>query len=632
MNIIKIGLLAYKESSIVAKMVVENLSDPSLKVSIIEGVMEEILEHVKAARDKGIEVFLAGGANFDTVVKNTDVPVIKLQVTTFEYLKTLRIAKEMGGKVVLPYHKHPVFVDIETLRVLTGLEIIPLEFENPADLRDKLSNTPADIVVGGTIAYEIASMLNIKALLVTPSEEAVMNALKDAKHLALALRKEREKAKTTEAIIQYTLNGVIATNEKGVVTLFNPAAANILSIKASQILGLPLEQVIPELQIKDILQNNQPVIGEIVTLQKTEIIINKVPLTDYMKNTGCILIFQNVTDVIKAEQRIRTQNKQKGLVAKAHFTDIIGKSEVIRREIEKAKMYTKTDSNILIYGETGVGKELFAQSIHNHSLRQAGPFIAINCAAIPENLLESELFGYEEGAFTGSRKGGKMGLFELAHRGTIFLDEVGEIPPNVQARLLRVLQEKEVMRVGGDSVIPIDVRIITATNRKLEEDLPQTFREDLYYRLNVLFLNIPPLRQRDNDIIDIFSHFLSLSINQDDYSPFINASSLSVLKKYSWPGNIRELFNVSERFVVQLKNTLRVNESSIHELLIASIGQDKLFDDICKQFSKNGFENSKEKKQLKQLITVLENVFPGKKSYIAKKLGLSRTTLWRKSK
>ena len=236
--------------------------------------------------------------------------------------------------------------------------------------------------------------------------------------------------------------------------------------------------------------------------------------------------------------------------------------------IERAMTYAGHDSNLLVYGETGTGKEVFAQSIHNHSRRKHGPFVSVNIASIAPSLLESELFGYVDGAFTGARKGGKPGLFELAHRGTLFLDEIGELAPEMQSRLLRVLQEREIMRIGDDKIIPIDVRIIAATNRDLfQQTLAGSFRQDLYYRIHVVGLRIPPLRARVDDIPQIFEHYLQRFSTQAGRTPRLNASARQLLKSRPWPGNIRQLRNLAE--VMSYRETERVDA----EHLAAALGE-----------------------------------------------------------
>lgn len=258
---------------------------------------------------------------------------------------------------------------------------------------------------------------------------------------------------------------------------------------------------------------------------------------------GYSIIFRNEKDIRDLESNLKDSLINKGLYAKYTFEDIIYKSHNMKQCITLSKKVALTDYTILIRGENGTGKELLAHSIHNFSSRKDMPFLAFNCAALPESLLESELFGYEGGSFTGARKNGKLGLFEQANKGTIFLDEIGDISPNLQIQLLRVIQEKQIMRIGSDSLINIDVRIIVATNKKLEEEIKKgNFRSDLYYRLNVLPIFIPSLKEKKEDILLLLEHFLGpIYLNVED-------KEKEALLKYNWPGNVRELESASSYY------------------------------------------------------------------------------------
>ncbi|TYP51326.1 sigma 54-interacting transcriptional regulator [Thermosediminibacter litoriperuensis] len=253
--------------------------------------------------------------------------------------------------------------------------------------------------------------------------------------------------------------------------------------------------------------------------------------------------------------------RKDGLTAVYEFEDIVGESRAIKKAKETAKKIASCDSTVLIYGESGTGKELFAQAIHNASRRRDGPFVPVNFAALPSNLLESELFGYEEGAFTGAKKGGKPGLFEKAGGGTIFLDEIGDAPPDFQVRLLRVLQDKRIIRVGGLKVIPVDVRVIAATNKDLWKKVKEgSFRQDLYYRLSVLPLLIPPLRERKEDILILLGFYLKryTGARITNVYDFFEEDTLDYLLSYGWPGNVRELVNLVEYLVSVKDETARI--------------------------------------------------------------------------
>ena len=352
--------------------------------------------------------------------------------------------------------------------------------------------------------------------------------------------------------------------------------------------------------------------------------------------TGVVFVIQDAVTIQKHEQEIRQQLHQRRLVATYTLTNIVGESAAVKKAVSEAKSFGQTNSTILVTGETGTGKELFAQSIHNISSRHKKPFVAINCAALPETLLDSELFGYEQGAFTGAQKEGKPGLFELAHTGTIFLDEVGELTPPLQARLLRVLQEKEVMRVGGRKIIPVDVRIIAATNRNLWNEVKAgNFREDLYYRLSVLELNIPPLRERKEDIPLLAKSILRKNMPMVD-SLLIEKIQL-LARDYHWPGNIRELENILERFAVLSKGKPNKEEilGNVFWDSIKNKKNDIPGDDgsLSTLSVLSAIElNSKMKKiESNEIKRILEEV-NGNKTAAARILGISRSTLWRKLK
>lgn len=285
--------------------------------------------------------------------------------------------------------------------------------------------------------------------------------------------------------------------------------------------------------------------GEMIVFGDNNYLAEKIDISLMEDSIGCCLIFQAEKDLRESESKLSRQLKQTGFYAKYTFGDIIHASQSMKQCIKVAKKVASSDYTILIRGDSGTGKELLAQSIHNYSTRKNYPFVAVNCAAIPENLLESELFGYEEGSFTGAKKSGKIGLFEHAHHGTIFLDEIGDISPSLQTRLLRVIQEKQIMRVGSDKLINIDARIIAATNADLEQRVNDgRFRSDLFYRLNVIALNIAPLRDRRDDILPLLKVFLGRQ-----YGNLLPAEQ-KILLSHDWPGNVRELENVGSYYKI----------------------------------------------------------------------------------
>ena len=296
---------------------------------------------------------------------------------------------------------------------------------------------------------------------------------------------------------------------------------------------------------------------EIIAYKNTHLSVKTKNMMMHGLRAGTVVSLLNAAQIQTTEDQLRKKLHYKGHKAKYTFGDIITRSPRMIACIQEAKAFAQTDSNIVVVGETGTGKELLSQSIHAWSRRSQNNFVAINCAALPENLLESELFGYVEGAFTGATRGGKPGLFEIAHNGTIFLDEISEIPLGLQGRLLRVLQEKEIRRVGSTTVIPVDVRVIAATNKPLADMAASgQFREDLFYRLRVLTVEIPPLRERPDDIPVLAMHFLQEIIKKSGLQKNFDPQVLNCFLTYRWPGNVREL-----RALVQSLATMSEEET-----------------------------------------------------------------------
>jgi len=357
---------------------------------------------------------------------------------------------------------------------------------------------------------------------------------------------------------------IILVNKETEVVMINESFAEYLGHPRSEIIGKKVEEVDPNTRFPYVIKNKQPEFAHKHKFTNGHTaLVHRIPVLDDDGEVAFgfgMVIF----DDLKKLQEVLEKNKllegklhiyQEELKnmrgAKYSWKSIIGNSLLMQEVKHMAAKAAKTDSNVLICGESGTGKELFAHAIHNDSRRFDGPFIKINCAAIPKDLLESELFGYEEGAFTGAKKQGKVGKFELANGGTIFLDEIGDMPLDMQVKILRVLQEKEVERIGGNKTIPINCRIIAATNRNLVERIKENeFREDLYYRLNVVNIEVPPLRARKEDVEILTLKLMEkLSNALGKYVSAITVDALDSLKSYNWPGNIRELENIVERAI-----------------------------------------------------------------------------------
>ncbi|WP_178896859.1 sigma-54 interaction domain-containing protein [Bacillus altitudinis] len=388
---------------------------------------------------------------------------------------------------------------------------------------------------------------------------SIFKDITDAVELAEEVTNLKEVRTMLEAIIQSSDEAISVVDEQGKGILINRAYTKMTGLTDKEVVGKPAGADISEgesMHLK-VLETRRPVRGVRMKVgpNKKDVIVNVAPVIVDGILKGSVGVIHDVSEIQsltnelnKARQLIRT------LEAKYTFEDIIGESEQMLVALEQAKLGAKTPATILLRGESGTGKELFAHAIHNESDRKYNRFVRVNCAALSETLLESELFGYEEGAFSGARRGGKKGLFEEANHGSIFLDEIGEMTPSTQAKLLRVMQEKEIVRVGGTKAIPVDVRVITATNVNIEKAMAEgKFREDLYYRMNRYPISIPPLRQRLEDI-ESLSKRLIQKINLD-YGRNVSGltdRALNRLRSYSWPGNVRELENVLGRAMIFL--------------------------------------------------------------------------------
>ena len=603
------------------------------------GDLEEGARQAVELEEQGaIDVVISRGGTAIAIKKKvTDLPVVEVQVSGFDLIRVLHQARKETNKVAVVGF-YPFTYGIKGLGDIMNIdiEILTLNenwYEHPLYIEKKLKEIKMqgyNWVVGDNISVKVAKQLGINALLIKSGKEALMQSILEAERVAEVRKRELEKTKRIKSIIDFAYEGIITVDQKGVIDTFNPQAVKIFEREAYKIIGENINKIFPEFNFSKITKIGQKIEGKIWTVGDIKIVANIIPIKINNEIVRTVVTFQKVSQVQKIEQKIREKLYLKGNVAENTFSDIIGQSQIFRNLKEEAKNYAQIDSPVLLYGETGTGKELFAQAIHNYSPRRNKSFVAFNCAALPESLLESELFGYVGGAFTGAKKEGKMGLFEQAHEGTIFLDEIGEISQNIQARLLRVLQEHKVRRLGDDKVIPVDVRIIASTNKKLIQLVKKNkFRDDLYYRINVLNLEIPPLRERKEDISLLVNFFIEkYGYKFKKIVEGISEEGMQILENYDWPGNIRQLENIIERLVVRTdKNFIMTN--LVKEIMKLQYGGG-VIDNYQKQDNINyplsGNLENIEKNIIKEII----NEEKGNKAAAARRLGISRTTLWRK--
>ena len=618
------------------------------EIMITIGDLGEGARQALELKEQGIDVMISRGGTAIAIKENvTDLPVVDIQVSGFDIIRTLHKAKQKTKKIAVVGFE-PFTYEPDDLGEILGvdLKIVPLKkawHDQPQYIEEqlkKLREHQYHCVVGDNISVKLAEESGMRGFLIKSGKEAIIQAILEAEHVAQVRRREIEKAKHTKSIIELAHEGIISINDRGIIDIFNPKAEEILGKKAYKVIGQHVQEVFPAMNLLSTLKDGHQQLENMLTVEKTNILANIIPITINDEVVRVVLTFQKISHIQRMEQHIREKLYLKGYTAENTFEDIVGQSRAMTKVKEEARDYAQIDLPVLIYGETGTGKELFAQAIHNASARRHKPFVAFNCAALPESLLESELFGYVSGAFTGATKQGRAGLFEQAHGGTIFLDEIGGIPNEIQIRLLRVLQEKKIRRLGDDKITPVDVRIIVATNKNLAQLVAKKeFREDLYYRINVLNLNLPALTERKGDIPILVAFFIKKHRQKlNKLVEGVSQQGMVILTDYNWPGNVRQLENVVERLMVRTKERY-IMTGLVNEIVQSLHGDASRAEQqtLIKQPDVPGNEfsiplNTSLADIEKIIIRRVVQEEQGNKAAAAERLKIGRTTLWRKLK
>ena len=598
----------------------EKIFRDNLKNVYIEtGNLEEAVPLAKKYESKADVIITRGGTVAHLIDAGIMTPIVELLVTGQDIADSIKRALDItegeNKKVAVITFRNMIH-SFEAFSDLLKIDIQKYYLskgESPDQRIIESVSKGADVIIGGVITAAAARKLGFKAVEIRSGVDSILQSLREAENIVNTRNREKKRNRITAAILETSHDGVLSIDSENNILNINNSARELLGLKSNSLTDVLLKPISKQLGLDSSLRGEE-IAGKLCRINNRDLLINTVPLKISDKIIGAVSSFQDVTIIQKIEGKIRKKLTAKGLNAKIRFSDIIGNSETLNNTLCEAESYAEVDSSVLIYGESGVGKEMFAQSIHNASRRSHEPFVAVNCAALPENLIESELFGYAPGAFTGASREGKTGLFELAHKGTVFLDEISELPVQIQGRLLRVIQEREIMKIGDDRVIPIDVRIIASSNKHFADIIEKgEFREDLFWRLNVLHISIPPLRDRKEDIPVLFNHFLSEFSGSDCKNLAFSDISLDILKDYQWRGNIRELKNFSERVSVRCRNT-SVTDYDIKHLLDPD-------NDLA-------FQTNNEKTDIKKALKKAG----GNKTIAARFLGMHRSTLWRKMK
>ncbi len=620
-------------NDVLVRSVEEILARMDLDFPVYQLQTQAALELAKKRMEQGAQAIVSRGMTAAYLRARLNIPVCEIKYDFFHFATAMEKALAISDRIaVIGFIEQYTLAERAKRYVSENQEQIHVEILPGAQLVEqevqRLSRMGITTFVGGSLVVDTAHRLGFEAVLVEADEKAVEDALQEALYeLRLSYERE-ERFILIRSILNSASNGMFAVDSTGTITISNPIAKLILGKVDASWQTRTIHQLMPKSMSAHTLESGRPVNDELIHLGESIFAVSSAPILVEGMSRGAVFTIQEADKIQKLDYKIRKKYMQRGHVAVKTLEDVIGESAAILECKNKARRYAGVDSTVLILGETGTGKELFAQSIHNLSGRADRPFVAVNCAALSPSLLESELFGYVKGAFTGARNEGKAGIFELAHTGTIFLDEIGELPLEVQSRLLRVIQEKQVTRVGDDRVIPVDVRILTATNRDLAQEVAEKrFRVDLYYRLNVLELHLPSLNQRREDIPLLVRYFVEQTCRQAGFPPpSIPEEALNLFCRLPLQGNIRELANLVERALV-------VGEFSRLD--------QKCLEDVLSKIRQQGGSIPPEppRRKVRSLSEMERDAIldalaqcRGNKSAAARMLGISQSTLWRRLK
>lgn len=617
---------------------------------------EQLKKQLKWVKEEKMDAIICQWEHYDKIMSYKPlVPVYPVSTTAFDTCVILYLLKkdlkakglEHYKKVILGTYL-PITVRLDVLEEMYDFELInpPWRDDLGQNYFDARAKEGYEVVICNTKYMDMVRNSGMYAF----HDDSIYEYLDFSQDVKRAIQQVAIGSQLQQTLdelknmLNYSFEAICILDREGRITAYNEQATNMFTqIDEDSYNGKYFFDIVPTIEkdeLNDVLNKGKAYYSRIINANNMIGMLNITPNHKDDMSHGAVVHFTTVQQIEIMESQVKSEFYQKGHFAKYKFNDILGESEAIKKSKNLGERFSKYNSNILIYGESGCGKELFAQSIHNSSLRNNQPFVAINCGSLPTNLLESELFGYVEGAFTGALKKGKKGLFEVANKGTIFLDEISEIDALGQTRLLRVLEERCVMKIGDDKVIPIDVRVIAASNKNLLKLAKEgKFREDLYYRLNVLTLNIPPLRERNRDIILIANQFIKNYGKDYNKRILISEEAEIALLGSPWEGNVRQLRNFCERLVIVADNKYISAEDIREQLDVTDMtyfqkGYEAVVSENQMDVKKEdqGAEKGSIVDAEKSSICIALEKTEGNREKAAQILGISKSTLWRKMK
>jgi propionate catabolism operon transcriptional regulator len=595
------------------------------EIEVVDGTFGDALATARDRIDRGlVDAFVSAGSNASILRAGLQAPVATIQLGGFDLMQALIKARRVSKRVGVVMYGQTI-PELDEVKDLLNIEVSQYAYQTPDDARQRfelLRREGFDVIVGSSLVVELAEQAGLHALLAY-SLSSIRKGFEDAIELARVARLEAGRYEQLNGVLHNLQEAVLAVDRDNRIIAVNPPMQQLLGHAPARLLGRSLEAMQPELSLQPTLDHGLEERALVQRFAQRDWVVNRTPIREHGEIVGAALTLYDARAIQEADTSLRMQQGRRQSAARHRFANLVGHSPAFVRAVQTAQRFARNDLTVLIAGESGVGKELFAQSIHNESGRAGRPFVAVNCAAFPEALLESELFGYEEGAFTGSRRGGKRGLFETAHTGTLFLDEIGDMPLHLQTRLLRVLQEREITRLGATAPIPVDVRVIAATHQPLHEMIGERrFRQDLYYRINTLRLALPPLRERREDVAllaqVLVERCLQRLVVMLDARRAL-APLMPRLMAYDWPGNVRELENLAERIAVFLSQFDRLED----------IRYDALRHECPELFTEHAappdMPGAPSRANLREVLAAQG----GNRQKAAQQLGVSRSTLWR---
>ena len=616
-------------SKLVSNSTRKALSRLKLTYPVYALSMKDALKKARDLIDRhGTQVIVSRGKTCDFLQQNLESQVMEMPFSSLNAAFVVQQALRHSEKIVHIGTKRLNHYVRESLKLLGYppdlIAFYPITDDGPiSQLVQKGVDAGFEVFVGGVVVASQAEKLGKYAIEFGVDEQIVELTIRNAEMMLRRIIEEKEKQEIIRMILFSSTEPLVAVNAKQEIMLSNLAFSNIVGCPPEELHGSPFDPLLKQHHIYDAMDG-----GGAEDPEAVHVIMNRSPVLVNGANFGSVITMQRSEQIQQLEYQLRQSLYTRGLTAKHTFADIIGNSPAMQNVRIQAINYAKCSGTVLISGESGTGKELFAQSIHNASRRSGQPFVAINCASLPASLIESELFGYVGGAFSGAKKEGKIGLFELANQGTLFLDEISEIPIEMQAKLLRAIQEGEILRIGSDKLTRVDVRIICSTNRELKEQCKQgKFREDLYYRICVLELLLPPLRERLEDL-PMLCYNLLMRHNKRYHKNItsIQPEVLRLLSQRDLGGNVRELSNLIERMVILATG------SSIDMETLRSSGLMPAERDSAEKSVPVSRETYNLKNGERETILAALEQAGNRREAAARLLGIHPSTLWRKMK